>query len=62
MDLETWMQGVGSLALKAFAEDMPNARGASKPKVIEWILANGEARERATESMKIEERVFSERA
>ena len=56
MDLRTWMQGVGSLALKAMAEDMPNVRSASKPQVIEWILKDREARGRATESMRIERR------
>jgi hypothetical protein len=54
-NLETWLKGVGSLALKAMAEDMPNVRESPKPKVIAWILQDEPTRERAMESKRIDE-------
>jgi len=55
MDLDTWLKGVGSLALKALAEDMPNVRESPKLVVIEWILKDRPTRARAMESKRIEE-------
>ena len=55
MEIKDWLKGVGSLALKVFAEDMPSVRESPKPKVISWILADPEALARAMESKRIED-------
>lgn len=61
MDLETWLWQVPVLALKAFAEEMPQVRTTPKEKVVPWILANPTARDQAMRSKQIEERVLNER-
>lgn len=57
MKIEEWLPTVGALALKALAGDRTEFHGASKKKVIEFILNDPEARERAEESMRITEGV-----
>lgn len=51
-DLEKWLWSTGALALKGLA-DQKDLHGAPKPKVIAFILGNPEAKERATESMRL---------
>lgn len=59
MQLEEWLNGVGSLALKELAGDALEVRETSKPAVIKIILSDKEALWRAKESKRIEEESFA---
>jgi hypothetical protein len=59
MQLEEWLKGVGSLALKELAGEALVIRETSKPEVIKIILSDKEAHWRARESKRIEDESFA---